>query len=686
MRKCCFAGLALLCPLIGSAQDSVRTDIILGQPPTLSQSISGLPRPESRPLATTGGFSVNINSREQVRDFYNAIFTSSENVAMAATADTAACEPGTNSSAFENAVLLRINWFRAMAGVPSAVTFSPTESAEDQSAALMVSANSQVQHTEIPPTWSCFTTNGTNAAAKSNLALGIDGADAVTSYIWDYGAGNSQAGHRRWILYPQTQVMATGDVPAQGDNSPANAIWIQDTNYEGPRPPGTAPFVAWPPPGYAPDPVVFPQWSFSLSNADLSLASVSMESNGVPLSVTVQPYSYTDYGEDTAVWYPSNLDPTSFASLFPFSGTDTVYSVTVNNVQTVAGLLSFSYNVIVFDPASTGTDYVAAVISGPNQPSVNGSNLYSCASLSNPGLTGYQWLVSQSTNGNLTDNAQNKLANFTVTPSPVYSVITNPPVGSGNCFHLTHTNPAPQWMQLNEVLLPAANTTLSFKSLLGYATSDEIARVQVSTNGGTVWSNLFTDVGSGGSGETSFTAHSYSLSNYAGCLTLLRFDYDYNWASGSYYNQTFNYVGWCIEDIVVTNTSQLVNFVTNTTASPGFNFAPTMAGNYELDACGILYNQFQMDLGPLKAVTATTNVLAIDITLNPPRLTGLQVVIPFAVTQGSAATFNLLQASQLIGPWITNTSAILTTNLAGSLYQFSASANGNSTFYRIRSP
>src|SRR5487761_1964675 len=104
----------------------------------------------------------------------------------------------------------------------------------------------------IPPTWHCFSTEGTNAAASSNLALGYDGPDAITSFIWDFGANNYEAGHRRWILYPQTQVMGAGDVPAQGSFYPANATWVFDANYGGPRPATRTPYVSWPPAGYAP--------------------------------------------------------------------------------------------------------------------------------------------------------------------------------------------------------------------------------------------------------------------------------------------------------------------------------------------------------------------------------------------------------------------------------------------------
>jgi len=79
------------------------------------------------------------------------------------------------------------------------------------------------------------------AAKNSNLAIGSAGPDAITTYIQDFGANNSEVGHRRWILYPQTQVMGTGDIPAQGTYFAANATWVFDANLHGPRPATTNP-------------------------------------------------------------------------------------------------------------------------------------------------------------------------------------------------------------------------------------------------------------------------------------------------------------------------------------------------------------------------------------------------------------------------------------------------------------
>jgi hypothetical protein len=655
----------------------------LGDAPKPPADVSGLPGGGPRPQDVTGGFNVNTDSREQVREFYNAVYTSSQGVAMNSTAVTTNCFPGTNATAFQNATLRRINWLRAMGGVPAVITFNSNESTQDQAGALMMSANNALQHTGIPPTWSCFSIAGTNAAANSNLAIGSDGPDAITSYIWDFGANNTEVGHRRWILYPQTQVMAAGDVPAESGFSPANATWIFDANLFGPRPATTKPYVAWPPEGFTPYALAFPQWSFALSNANFSAATVSMTSNGVLVSVSIQPY-LTGYGEDTIVWVPMGLDATTNTTIFPFGGTDTLYSVTVTNIKVGASTVGFSYNVTLFDPSVPGTDYVATVVIGTNTPYLNTGNPYTCVPIANPNTSGYQWLTAQTTNGNLTDNATNGLTNFTISPPPIYSVITNPPTGSGKCFHLCHTNPVSQFLQLNESLLPATNTMFSFKSLLGYAAADEIAHAQVSVDGGGTWQDLFVEAGSGGSGESTFTAHSYSLSNYAGQLTLLRFNYSLPGGNYSYYPTADNYVGWCIENIVVTNVQQAINLATNSTASTNFTFTPTQPGTNVLAAAPVLFTQFPLSWGPVKLVNAITNLNSV-IVLGQPVLTNNQVLLNFTVS-GPATTFHLLQTAQLNTSWTTNATATFTTNTPGSSYRFTATNNSVLQFYRVQTP
>ena len=181
----------------------------------------------------TGGFVVNTQDREAVRTFFNAVFYSGNGVAPNWTGNLANCDPGTTSTVYQDAVLRRINFYRAMAGVPADVTFNAEYSAKAAAAAAIVSANSLVTHSPTPAL-SCYTEAGREAAENSNLALGTAGIDSIEAYIMDAG-NNSRAGHRRWLLYPQTREMGNADIdPPDGSTTRrANANWIIDSNFGG---------------------------------------------------------------------------------------------------------------------------------------------------------------------------------------------------------------------------------------------------------------------------------------------------------------------------------------------------------------------------------------------------------------------------------------------------------------------
>ncbi len=517
------------------------------------------PRPQFQTV--TGGFSVNINSREEVRSFYNGIYPTSDNVPQDTTADVSSCTPGHNSTAFQQAELRRINWFRAMAGMPASIVLNPVDNYGSQQMAVLQSANNVLDH-HPTNTYSCYTTNAAHYAG-GDQSLGADGAQAITDFIWDFGANNNEVGHRRWIIYPPEIVMGVGDVPGVGTNAAANLTYVFDPASFGTRPATRHPYVTWPPQGFVPSQVVFPYWSFGLSNADLSAATVLMTSNGVPISTAIQPYQ-TGFGDNTLVWVPMGLDATTSGTSFPFSGADTVYGVTVSNINDNGSMVSYSYNVTVFDPAVPGADYIPSALNGPAQPVVGAATVYSAVAPNNPNVTSYNFLSAQLTSGNLFDDASGGLVNFTLSPPPNYSPTTTEPFGSGNCFNLEHlgTNSFPQLLQLTEILVPSANTALSFQSELGFAASDETARVQVSADGGANWTDIYTQAGNG-SFESSFTPHTLSLSNYAGMTILLRFNFDFQ--GGTYDNGGFP-LGWYFTDIALTNTQALINQVTNTSS------------------------------------------------------------------------------------------------------------------------
>lgn len=680
------AFLANAGPLFGQNQ------IELGPPPIASKGVSGLPGRVHK--LATGGFSVDTSSREQVRTFFNSVFVSSENVPINSTADVTNCFAGTNSSAFQGATAASINWYRAMAGVPAAVTLDATESGYDQEAALMMSASNALSHFPTSE-WSCYTTGGANAASNSNLTLGSSGVQAITAYIWDFGPDNFVAGHRRWLLYPQTQVMASGDVPAEGTNQAANATWIFDANLDGPRPATRDGFVAWPPPGFVPQAVVFPQWSLALSNADFSAATVQMSSNGVSVPVLVQPYT-TGLGENTLVWVPMGLDYTQ-PTRFPFNGTDTVYSVTVTNIKTAGGTIGYTYSVTVFDPSVPGADYSPTAISGPLHPNVTTVNSYSVSALNNPAVTGYQWRSGVCVSGNLTDGAENGPGNFTAQTTPGYSVVTNGVSASGtNSFHLaqpqpeTNASPTGQILQFNGFLFPATNSVMSFKSLLGYATSSQIGKVQISTTDGLYWQELYSLAGAGTSAqtETNFSKHTLSLSNYAGQPLLLRFNFVFTNNGDGYFSQTWTNppVGWFLDDIVFTNIGRIVSLATNSMTSTNFVFVPAQTSNYVLQAGAVIFNSFPAGWGTAKQVTAISNFIPPVIAMQSPVFSNGQVMLNFTETAGSIATFHLLQAPAPAGIWTTNAGAVLKTNVLGASYRFTAVHSVSNAFYRVQTP
>jgi hypothetical protein len=244
-----------------------------------------------------------------------------------------------------------------------------------------------------------------------------------------------------------------------------------------------------------------------------------------------------------------------------------------------------------------------------------------------------------------------------------------------------------QTLRLNEWLLPATNTQVTFNSWLGYATANQIAKVQVSTNGGSIWQDIYSQTGSGGAGQSSFAAQSLSLSHYAGIPIRLQFNYHYNeYGNGSIYTNVSvgPPAGWFLDNIVVTNVLKLINTITNSTVSTNFTFVPAQTTNYYLQAQGEIFNQFLLDPGPVRLVTAVVGPPV--ITLGVPIVNGSQVRVNFTVAAGSASAFHLLQVDQLGQAWTTNTGALLGTNVIGSSYRFTTTNGPAARFYRVQTP
>ncbi|PYJ85499.1 MAG: hypothetical protein DME22_08945, partial [Verrucomicrobia bacterium] len=290
-----------------------------------------------------------------------------------------------------------------------------------------------------------------------------------------------------------------------------------------------------------------------------------------------------------------------YAVPVPGNGT---YAVTF----TAPGLATDQQQVTVSSLQNVKVDYLPAysppVISGPNPAGINQSNVYAFTPVG--AATGYQWEKTQIVPFTAVEGAENGLANVTAVTSPGYSVIDSSVRFAGNnSFRLAHQSPSPtdQFLTLNYTLRPSAGSQLIFYSQLSWAFSNQVARAQVSTDNGTTWQDVWSQAGTGDSGDSSFNQQTVSLSTFASRQIQIRFVYDFS--SGSYYNLSPG-VGFYIDNISVTGAEQLNNpVVADIPTGTSFAFYPTNAGDYSLRVRAQVSNHY-LDWGPLLQVTATT--------------------------------------------------------------------------------
>jgi len=186
-----------------------------------------------------------------------------------------------------------------------------------------------------PANWSCYTEDGNEAAGKSNLAMWKN-AEAVDLYISEPGDANGPVGHRRWLLWPRLSSMGVGNTDI------SNVLWV--VGNSGTAPSDAPEFISWPPADYVPDELVYPRWSFSITGADFSQASVSMvDESGNNVAIAMEDLN-TSFADPTIVWVPQGIS-TNVSE-------DKAYVVTLTNVEINGESEDFEYTVVLFDPNS----------------------------------------------------------------------------------------------------------------------------------------------------------------------------------------------------------------------------------------------------------------------------------------------------------------------------------------------
>jgi hypothetical protein len=288
------------------------------------------------------------------------------------------------------------------------------------------------------------------------------------------------------------------------------------------------------------------------------------------------------------------------------------------------------------------------------------------------------------------EGAENGTNALSIVQTGDYPVIQDMLSASGTyAFHLAtplamdNTSDQSQYLTLAPVYLVQSNSTLHFASRLGWAKSDQHARVQVSLDSGMTWQTIYNQDGSNNQGETNFVHRSLALDAFAGKLVRVRFVYAFN--SGRYIVHSDGDVddGWLIDDISLENTEQITSSQTSTLVSGRFQLVPETEGICLLQARAKTGHDY-LEWGPLFTAQPQPPAGPPVIAISSFNVTGGQVQIAvYQVSGANPAAWTVESSPTLNGPWLQESAAPVF--IARQRYQFSfAQSHEPLRFFRIR--
>ncbi len=251
--------------------------------------------------------------------------------AFAKKPNLAKCYSGEVNEKGHQHVLKLLNYTRRLAGIDDSCEFKKELNTKSQSSAFLMFANNNLSH--YPPTnWKCFNNIAFEVSGKSNLSLGYGFSEALMGQMEDEGSNNYFCGHRRWILNPKNRVFGHGST----NKSMCLTVIDTDPNYKN-NSFNDSQFVAWPAPYHFPKPLIFERWSFSLENADFSMAKVTLKQGKTTIPVSIEKLRI-GFAMNTLVWKVN----TTLVS-------NKTYTVQVSNVLVNKKIKSYQYTVIPID-------------------------------------------------------------------------------------------------------------------------------------------------------------------------------------------------------------------------------------------------------------------------------------------------------------------------------------------------
>jgi hypothetical protein len=351
---------------------------------------------------------------------------------------------------------------------------------------------------------------------------------------------------------------------------------------------------------------------------------------------------------DGSTFYAVTADSGGYAVPVPGNGT---YTITFNGPN----LPEQQPTVVVTGSANLKIDYRPAynppTIAGPNPASLGVANAYTFTPVG--AAIAHQIEQTRLAPYTRIEGAEEGLMHVTAVVSPGYDVISTSIRASGTrSFHLAHPAPATdQFLTLNPVLKPSDTSQLSFQSRLGWASVNQVARAQISTDDGHSWTDLWSRPGTDGAGQSSFQPVSVSLAPFAGLPVRVRFVYDH--VSGTYFPQTDDGVGWYIDDIAISNALELLDpALLDVPSGNAFTFTPITMDDHTLRARAQLSGGRFLPWGPT-LVLAVTDALPPSIRIvGPPTLDAAGMTIRFSIDAGAASSFEIHGADRLDGFWL----------------------------------
>ena len=599
--------------------------------------------------AETSGFSIDATTRIGAQAGYYRHFVPSQNFVstMGWTGSVTTCNPGTVSSEFLGDCQRRINYYRAQVGLPADILLTDDKNEKSQWAALIMARENNLSHNPATdfPTNACVVADklahagsswGDEAAGASNLSLGSYGPEAIYYLMVDSGASNGAAGHRRWLLNPLAQEMGVGAIPAQTNPlyDCSTCVWVVG-DFK-PASEDTVKLVTYPNAGFIPysqipnptNTVTFGgqiYWSCSYTLADFTSATVSMTRTvgaAAPVAVGVTKQTYEEgVGDNTLVWLVNS--PSSIVA--PSGSQDVSYTVTVSNISVPSGNVPaefeavgssyrYTYTITSFDPTYLGTPIS---LTGSAAPSVGLPSTYNFTTL--PEASGYRVRVGKLSSATWTEGAEDspapKITSGISAISP-YSLRTTALAYAGKkSFHLAFptSDPSTQRFTINRDLIPTTSSKLTFKQRFRYFTKSSKLSVEISSDGGSSWKSIYsragvTNSGSSTSWEAAWKSSSVTIpAAYAGKAVRIRFSIS---KSGSYFPGVSSMYGVFIDNITMSNAKTLTTVSTTELDEDvaSFDFTPSSAGDYVLQAQTEMGDNQWFEYGPFLPVTATTVV------------------------------------------------------------------------------